>query len=164
MNKLWSLFYGEKEYYNKDINVFSQGLHDTDKFNVLNDFFFDDTKQITNFIRWLKKHNFKIYWFSGLGYQFDHETFSIKTPKKGTLATNIFCFIIMFIFLVLTLSFGKYAGLSGDLLFIQYFNVYGLTIALFFGIYASFISIFSIRKAKITKQKMRQAYLKKIKP
>jgi len=135
-NKLWSLFYGEKEFYSSTINNFAKTQHDLDKFNFVYGFRFHTISQIELFLTWLEERNYQIHWFSHLGGLFNKETFDVhqtSTFKRWiTFLLGLFalaCFVLWVIYKI-------FSDHTGENPFIQYFAsyIYALEILIFAGI------------------------------
>lgn len=123
-NKLWSLFYGEKEFHNPLINDFSKSQHDIDKFNFVYGFRFETIQQIEAFLDWIKKYDYQLYWFSHLGGYFNKVTFDVSGTKPWLKWTTFFIGLLGLAGFVLWVIHRPFSDPSGKMPYIDYFTSY----------------------------------------
>lgn len=148
MNKLWSTFIGEKAYYNKQIEEFSNERHDIEKFNATNNFNFKKIEEITCFLTWIKDNNLNIDLFSNLGGYFNHTNFSLKKVSKSDFFWMwlLFIFSISTLIAFITLYFQMKIDYSNLLHMAQSFNIHAYILLMSISSYLSFQMIRLFRK------------------
>lgn len=123
-NKLWSLFYGEKDFYSERINTFAKKQHDVDKFNFVYGFRFQSKEQIESFLDWIENKNYQIYWFSHLGAFFNKESFNVRSTTNLVRWVTFILGVAAIAFFVFWISFRDFSGSTHSLPIVQYFISY----------------------------------------
>lgn len=123
-NKLWSLFYGEKDFYSEKINSFAKKQHDIDKFNFVYGFRFQSKEQIESFLEWIERRNYQIYWFSHLGTFFDKNSFDVRSTSNLVRFITFILGVGAIAFFVFWISYRDFSGSKHSLPVIEYFISY----------------------------------------
>lgn len=102
LDKVWSLFVGQKEYNNKVISKFNKERHDIDKFNSIYNVDAINTNEIVKFTKWIADNNYDIRKISNVKSWFKISELKLTRPNSySTFGLSLIAIVLFLSSLIL---------------------------------------------------------------
>jgi len=103
-DKLWSIFVGQKDFYNKKLDMFHKERHDVDKFNSVYNLNAANVAELEKFTEWVKENGHDIRKISGIKGWFSIANLNVSKPARSMtflLLLTFFCLVLSGLFVSL---------------------------------------------------------------